>query len=119
MVLDDYLLVLMKLNASLVTPPYLKLSSSSCMYYIPTLISDLRIHFISYGLIQSKYSFTVKSQIIQQDRFPEQTEMVPILHFSETITIPGLKVRLFIIPSVAELEPVYVTETYDKLSVVL
>ena len=85
----------------------------------PIQPSDSNIHFIPYGLIQSTDATTVKKQITQQNHILAQTGIVPIFNIRETTMNSGIKTRLFDIPSVIELEPIYFTKSSGKWEVVV
>ena len=72
--------------------------------------SDSNIYFIPHGLIQTTDAAIVKNQITQQNKFLEQTALVPILNIHHDIINSGLKESLLAIPSVIGLEPTYLTE---------
>ena len=57
----------------------------------PISASKNYTHFIPYGLFQTTYSFTVKNQTIQQNRFLAQTGIVPILKIANDTMTSGLK----------------------------
>ena len=85
----------------------------------PISASKNHTHFIPYGLFQTTYSFTVKNQIIQQNRLLDQTGIVPILKFAKDTMTSGLKERLDALPSIIGLEPPYLTEKSGKWLVVV
>ena len=57
---------------------------------------------------------TVKNQIIQQNKFLEQTGLVPILNIHSDIMNSGLKERLIAIPSIIGLEFRYIPEKSER-----
>ena len=80
--------------------------------------SDNHIHFIPYGLLQTTDT-TVKIKTTQQNRFPAQSGIVPILNITQDTMNSGLKERLLAIPSIIGLEPTYLTTKSGKWLVIV
>ena len=85
----------------------------------PVPPSDSNILFISHDIIQSTDVITLNNQIIQQNHFLAQTDIVLILNIPETAMNSGLKTRLLAIPSAIDREPTYLTESFGKWLVVV
>ena len=81
----------------------------------PITPSNYHIHFIPHELIQTTDTTTVNNQIIQQNKFLEQTGLVPILNIHPNIMNTGLKKQIIAIPFVSGLEPAHLTEKSGKL----
>ena len=80
--------------------------------------SDSTIHFIPYGLIKCSDSNTVKNQIIQQDQFIHNTTTIPINNIEEDTMYLGLKDKLEHLPSIINIEKIYLSSTSGKWLVI-
>ena len=93
------------------------LIKSSILDMVPP--SNTNIHFISHILIKSTDTTTIKNHITQQICFLAQTGIISIFNISKTTMNTGIKIRLLAIPSVIELEIMYLTEASGKQLVVV
>ena len=80
--------------------------------------SDSTIHFIPYGLINVSDSNTVKHQIIQKNQFIHHTTIIPIHNIDEDTMYSGLKDKIENLPSVTNIEKVYLSSTSEKWLVI-
>ena len=80
--------------------------------------SDSTIHFIPYGLINVSDSNTVKYQIIQQNQFIHNNTIILIHNIDEDTMYSRLKEKLENIPSVTNIEQIYISSTSGKWLVI-